>query len=255
MAWVYDSTLFAQYLLVEHVRPSAQDEGGLAWCALRWPRPWKSITVASRPVYIDLDPVLPGHIYQLDSMRSSLNRQHLAGRIYYPRDLVSWWLYPSYEPQKPQLKGGAEFRRVRILAGRRPVGRQLKRMVERKKGVAAWVTDDSLVQWRHFSEVTQDWQLAAELLVQDQDIIVVIPREVSNAAAKLDGLQPPALEIAQREDKRIFVWWNGSWFIPTDKVAWDSAAYDEEEWGIACESSDDELLRGLVKVEPWRWNR
>jgi len=255
MGWLYDSELFAQYLFVDDIVPSAEGEGGLAWCALRWPRPWPSIVAAKRPVYIDLDPVLPGHVFQLDSIRSALNRQHLAGRLYYQRDLINWWLYPDYVPERPEVEGSSAFQRVRVLAGKRPMGRQVRKHVERKKGVAAWVTDDSLVQWNHLSEVTGDWQRATELLVQDQDVLVFVPRAVTGDVAKLDGLQPPALALAQHQGKQIFLWWNGQWYAHTDEIVWDVDPYDNEEWGIACECSDDELLKGLVKVEPWRWGR
>jgi hypothetical protein len=254
MAWLFDSAMFAKYLFVDAIEPSAQGEGGLAWCALRWPRPWPGIVRAKRAVYIDLDPVMPGLVFQLDSVRSSANRQHLAGRLYPQRDLVSWWLYPDYVPEQLMLPSEA-FHRVRILSGRRPFGRDLRHYVARKKGVAAWVTDDSLVQWHHLSEVTGDWLQAALLLVADQDIIVVIPRAVRGDVAELDGFQPPAMSQAEALDKRVFLWWRGSWFLPKAPAAWDAEVYDEEDWGVACENSDDQLLRGLVKVEPWRWGR
>lgn len=248
MVWIFDSALFAKYLRIEFAEPSNQREGSDSWGSIRWPRPWKAIQAAQRSVYLDLDPVIPGYLFRIDTMKSAADRKTMGGWFYRPKVLVDWWLYPEYLPSD------FGFSRVRIIASRRPIGRELRKHVAQRKGAAAWVTDDSLVDWTALCDIQGDVYEAAELLVESQDVLVFVPRELNNSVAKLDGIQPAAMAVAERLEKRIFIWWQGFWFSPIAAVSWDVEDYHLEDWGRSCDDSNDQLLRGLVKVEPWRWS-
>lgn len=242
MVWIFDSSSFARYLKVDEVRPSEQDDG-IGRCDLMWPKPWREIIACRRSLYMDLDPILPGLIYQVDSKWNAPDRRKLSGRLYYRSDLVSWFLYPGYSTES------LPFKRVRVLSGLRASGPALRKDIAKKKGVTAWVTDDSLVRWRWLAQTMLDVNKLSRMVVDNQDVLVVIPRSIRGDTAQLDGFQPPAIDRALSLGRSVYVWCKGAWYTPTGRVVWDSEPYDDSDWGVFAEMPGDEMLKGLLKVK------